>query len=128
MDDRLVVLKTQIAAYIEDVVDHAGYCIGSCHGDWSPLVAEMQARVRADVATFEWYRRSMEDSERITRDMERVHRQAGVETADVLSRGVDSAVFVRHDPVNEDILSQILEGICASKQTPRKVKQYAGCA
>jgi hypothetical protein len=49
--------EAKIAAYIDDVADYAGFCMGSCHGDWSPLVAEMEAKVRTDVATYEWYRR-----------------------------------------------------------------------
>jgi hypothetical protein len=55
------------------------------------------------------------------------YRKARVEDAAVLSKGVADGIFVQHDPIGDVLLAQILAGICASKQTPRKVKKYAGC-
>jgi hypothetical protein len=63
----------------------------------------------------------------ITKDSYVFYRKARIESAAVLSLGVDQGTFVSHDPINEAFRLKILEGICASKQTPRKVKIYAGC-
>jgi hypothetical protein len=63
----------------------------------------------------------------INKDSYVFYRKARIEFSDVLSRGVDAGIFIPHDPISEEMLIEILAGICASVQTPRKVKRYANC-
>lgn len=44
--------------YRERVAEFAGYCVGSCYGDWHPAVeAEEQAVLTDDGKYFAWRRR-----------------------------------------------------------------------
>lgn len=63
----------------------------------------------------------------IVKDSYVFYRKARIEDAAVLGDGVDQGIFIPHDPVDETLLERIMKGVCASKQTPRKVKAYAGC-
>jgi hypothetical protein len=63
----------------------------------------------------------------ITKDSYIFYRKSKIEAASALSNGVDQGIFILRDPISEDFRLKILEGICASKQTPQKVKNYAGC-
>jgi len=63
----------------------------------------------------------------ITKDSYIFYRKARIESAAALSRGVDEGTFVLQDPISEAFRQKVLAGICASKQTSRKVKIYAGC-
>ncbi|UFW49692.1 MULTISPECIES: hypothetical protein [Bradyrhizobium] len=55
------------------------------------------------------------------------YRKARIEDGSVLTSGIDSGAFVLKEPMDAGLVDLIMEGICASKQTPRKVKKYAGC-
>jgi hypothetical protein len=54
-------------------------------------------------------------------------RKARIESAAAMAAGVDSGQFVLHDAVSSPMLASIMQGICLSIQTPRKVKKYANC-
>jgi hypothetical protein len=47
--------KTAAEAEREDVESFAAYCVGSCHGDWSPKVDEIKEKVRSDPAVYAHY-------------------------------------------------------------------------
>jgi hypothetical protein len=60
-DHKLAALKAAGAAAVterENVADFAGWCSGSCHGDWSDECQDAYMRVFRDDAVFaEWKRR-----------------------------------------------------------------------
>jgi hypothetical protein len=55
------------------------------------------------------------------------YRKARIEAATTLDNGVQQGIFEQQGDVYEQTFLRILNGICASPQTPRKVKQYIGC-
>lgn len=55
------------------------------------------------------------------------YRKARVEAATTLDNGVQQGLFEACEPVNAQTFLRIKNGICGSKQTPRKVKNYFGC-
>jgi hypothetical protein len=63
----------------------------------------------------------------INKDSYVFYRKARIESSITLSRGVDQGKFILHDMIDDRLLAQIMIGLCSSKQTPRKVKRYAGC-
>lgn len=63
----------------------------------------------------------------VRKDSYILYRKSRIELADDLASGVDDGVFILRDAVSDKLLAKILAGICASEQTPRKVKKYANC-
>jgi hypothetical protein len=55
------------------------------------------------------------------------YRKARIESANVILKGIESGAFETHDPIDDAWVAKILEGLCASIHTPRKVKKYANC-
>lgn len=56
-----------------------------------------------------------------------MYRKARIETANTISQGVKDGEFVVQQPMNGQTFLQIKNGLCASPQTPRKVKFYLQC-
>ena len=56
-----------------------------------------------------------------------LYRYARIEARTALERGVASGAFKVQDPVTGHLLLRIRKGVCASPQTPRKMKSYFGC-
>lgn len=55
------------------------------------------------------------------------YRMAKVEANSVLMSGVTKGYFVPRQDMNAQTFLRIVNGICASPQTPRGIKRYAGC-
>lgn len=55
------------------------------------------------------------------------YRKASIESQSALSTGLQRGTFTSHDDMNAQSFLRIVKGICASPQTPRKVKKYIGC-
>jgi hypothetical protein len=56
-----------------------------------------------------------------------LYRKARVEAHTTLDAGISKGVFKPHQDMNGQTFLRITKGICASPQTPRKVKTYFGC-
>jgi hypothetical protein len=56
-----------------------------------------------------------------------MYRKARLELADDLDNGVAIGVLVPHQPVADAVFERIVAGICASRSSPYKIKQYFGC-
>lgn len=56
-----------------------------------------------------------------------LYRNARIEGTDLLIAGVKSKIFAPHHPMNGQSFTRIVNGICKSIHTPRKVKIYFGC-
>lgn len=56
-----------------------------------------------------------------------LYRKARIEAASTLDNGVAQGLFMTRAPMNGQTFLRIKNGICRSKQTPRKVKKYFGC-
>jgi len=57
-----------------------------------------------------------------------LYARASIVTAAALEAGVKSKVMVTHDDMNGQTFLRITKGVCRSPHTPRKVKNYLGCA
>lgn len=55
----------------EDVAVWARYCMGSCHGDWSPQAEAIYDEVMRNDETFEFYRKTFEEPKRTVQPGER---------------------------------------------------------
>lgn len=55
------------------------------------------------------------------------YRKANIENQSALLAGLQRGAFIAHDDMNGQSFLRIVKGICASPQTPRKVKRYIGC-
>jgi hypothetical protein len=58
----------------QEVAEWARYCMGSCHGDWSPKTEAIYDEVMRDDAVFEFYRQTLADY--------KAHKAAGVSPVD----------------------------------------------
>lgn len=67
------------------------------------------------------------DHEFVTKRSYAFYRKARIESATTLDNGLDMQVFIPKADMAPDIFGRILEGICASPQTARKLKRYFGC-
>lgn len=56
------------------------------------------------------------------------YREAQITTGAALQTGVVKGVMIPHDPMNAQVFLRVTKGICRSPQTPRKVKNFMGCA
>lgn len=55
------------------------------------------------------------------------YRKARIEEGSILAKGIASGTFVLKDSADAALIDLVRLGLCASKQTPKKVKKYAGC-
>jgi hypothetical protein len=56
------------------------------------------------------------------------YRKARIESSTLLQSGIESGDFELHDTlISDEWVKKIMEGICSSIHTPRKVKKYANC-
>lgn len=53
-----------------------------------------------------------------------IYRKTRIETAATLVNGEQAGVFVRMEPVTEDVLIRVIEGALNSPQAPLKIKKY----
>ena len=60
----------------------------------------------------------------ITKDSYVMYRKSRVEAAATIDKGIRTGVFVQKDDVGKHLIQAALDGFCASKQTPRKIKRY----
>jgi len=63
----------------------------------------------------------------IVRESYALYRKARIESRNTLENGIKNTIFSVRDDVSTDLLSRVRNGICASAQTPRKIKSYFGC-
>lgn len=63
----------------------------------------------------------------LTKESFVLYRKARVEAATALDAGLAQGVFKARDDMNAQTFLRILNGICASLQTPRWIKNYVGC-
>ena len=56
------------------------------------------------------------------------YRKARIIDQTALINGVNAKLFAFKDDVNGQTFLKVTNGICASPQTPRKIKAYFGCA
>lgn len=56
-----------------------------------------------------------------------LYRKAEVREAIKLDAGIQQGLFTAEHPMNGQTFLRIRNGVCASLQTPRKVKRYFGC-
>jgi len=63
----------------------------------------------------------------INKDSYAFFRKARIESAKALQAGVDQGLFIEHTTASQALVTRIMQGVCGSTQTPRKVRQYAGC-
>jgi hypothetical protein len=55
------------------------------------------------------------------------YRKARIESSATILAGIESGAFDEHDPMPDTWVKKIMDGICKSIHTPRKVKKYANC-
>ena len=55
------------------------------------------------------------------------YRKARIESSAAIEKGIEDGLFEVQDPMSDAWVKKIMEGICASIHTPRKVKKYANC-
>lgn len=63
----------------------------------------------------------------LTRQSYVFYRKARIEAATTLDSGVEQGIFELREAMNAQSFLRVRNGICASPQTPRKVKRYLGC-
>ena len=56
------------------------------------------------------------------------YRKAMIIAGSALTNGVAAKLFIPKEDVNGQVFLKVTKGICASRQTPRKIKTYFGCA
>lgn len=56
-----------------------------------------------------------------------VYRLADIQSAAKLSRMVDGWVYSTHDDASEELSDIILNGVCKSRHTPKRIRNYLGC-
>lgn len=56
------------------------------------------------------------------------YTKAVVVACEALEKGVEQGVMETHDPMNAQVFLKVTKGICKSPHTPRKVKNFMGCA
>lgn len=56
-----------------------------------------------------------------------LYRAARIEEATTLDNGVREGKFQLRAAMNAQTFLRVKNGVCRSKQTPRKIKKYAGC-
>jgi hypothetical protein len=55
------------------------------------------------------------------------YRKAEIVARTALENGVSANLFIPKDDMNGQTFLRVIKGICASPQTPRKIKRYFGC-
>ena len=55
------------------------------------------------------------------------YKKARIESSCIITKGVNDRVFIPHDEMNRQSFQKIMNGICRSSETARKVKIYYGC-
>ncbi|ACM27542.1 conserved hypothetical protein [Rhizobium rhizogenes K84] len=55
------------------------------------------------------------------------YRQSRIESVMTLDNGLNTGVFIPKANMEHAVFVRIVGGICASPQTSRKIKKYAGC-
>lgn len=56
-----------------------------------------------------------------------LYRKAAIREAAQLYAGIQQGLFTAREPMNGQAFLRIRKGVCASPQTPRKIKRYFGC-
>ncbi|UXT64145.1 hypothetical protein FY133_00570 [Agrobacterium tumefaciens] len=67
------------------------------------------------------------EHEFITKRSYAFYRNARIESAATLDNGLNQKVFVPKADVDPAVFKRIIDGICTSPQTARRIKKYAGC-
>lgn len=55
------------------------------------------------------------------------YRKARIESSTVISNGIEAGHFDVKDPMSDEWVKKIMDGLCKSPHTPRKIKKYANC-
>jgi hypothetical protein len=64
----------------------------------------------------------------VRKDSYMFYRGARIENAEVIQVGLDEGKFEFYeDPMSDEWVKKIMDGLCKSIHTPKKVKKYANC-
>lgn len=55
------------------------------------------------------------------------YRKARIESSATILAGIETGAFDEHDPMSDEWVKKIMDGLCKSIHTPRMVKKYANC-
>lgn len=55
------------------------------------------------------------------------YNRASIRSAAAINKGIASGIIIQRLDMNGQSFQKILNGICRSKQTPKKVKKHFGC-
>jgi len=55
------------------------------------------------------------------------YRKIRIEAADALERGILEGSILQQADMNQQVFLKVINGICRSPQTPRKIKMYFNC-